>query len=238
MVRVVCALCVLLGVTGTSVSSQTISIQSSNSSSVTVVNGRVRTTGSVIVGSGVVVTKLIASRNIIALEQETSANIEWYASSETIVEITADDNLVDRLVSVGPSGTLTVGGRQSFVSQSEIVVRVFSPSVNRAIIRGSGNCRLEGLNSKAVSITIEGSGDVDATGEVGSLNVTLKGSGDINCSELSATSVVVRSQGSGDISVSSHGSVSGSMNGAGDLNVYGQARVTVSNNGAGEINRY
>lgn len=238
MVRIVCAFCMLMPMTGVFVSSQTIRIQSNNSSSVTVVNGRVRTTGNVIVGSGFVSTKYIVARNISALVLEASANIEWYASNETFVEITADDNLVDRLVNISSNGTLTVGGKLSFVTQSEIVVRVFSPSISRAIIRGSGNCKLEGVNNGNLSIVIEGAGNVDALGKVGKLSITLQGSGNVNCSELSAKSVVVRSQGAGEISVSSDGTVSGSMSGTGDLNVYGNARIVVSNGGAGLINRY
>lgn len=216
---------------------QTVNVQSSGNTRVTVKNGRVKTSGDVVIGSGNIVERTIPCRSIHTVVSEGSMDITWVQSAESYVVVEGDDNIVDLYKVGGASGTVNINASRSFVSQSVIRATVFSPTLKKIKLSGSGDVDVQDCQANDFSIEISGSGDATVSGSVGNLRIRVSGSGDVDASSCNAESVGVNLNGSGDVTIFCRGRVSGMMDGTGDLQVLGGGDISVRNDGVGEIYR-
>ena len=214
---------------------QTINIQNSGNSRLSVRNGRVRASSDVIVGNGLSVQRTYACKQFHTLLSDQSMDITWGQGDEPSVVIEGDENIVNSMQVSVMGATLKIQSPKSFVSQSALRAYVTSPSMRQAKLSGSGDLEVFGCHGDEFIVDAQGSGDITVSGSVKRLILKLSGSGDVGAAGCDAESVQVSMNGSGDVNVSCSGSVTGSMNGAGDLTVSGNAIINVRNDGAGEI---
>jgi hypothetical protein len=92
-------------------------------------------------------------------------------------------------------------------------------------ISGSSDARLERLDTEQLSISIAGSGDVQARGRAARLDVSIAGSGDVQARELAAGDVSVSISGSGDASLTAQKTLSVSIAGSGNVEYGGGATL-------------
>jgi hypothetical protein len=92
-------------------------------------------------------------------------------------------------------------------------------------ISGSSNARLEQLDTEQLSISIAGSGDVRARGRAARLDVSIAGSGDVIARELVAGDAKVSIAGSGDASLTAQKTLSVAIAGAGSVEYGGGAML-------------
>lgn len=161
------------------------------------------------------------------------------------VEVYAPDNIVPLIETYVEDGNLIVRyKRNTRISHSgKVEVRVATPTIQQMSVSGSGGITLaNGVNTKDLSITVSGSGDINGNKiKCANLSAKLNGSGDINLKGITAENTEAYVSGSGDISLTGNCvNAEFNVNGSGDINGVGLKTQNASTmiNGSGDINCY
>ncbi len=112
--------------------------------------------------------------------------------------------------------------------------RVESPDF-RASIAGSGDMEIGALRARQAGFSVAGSGGIRATGAAERTDVSIAGSGDVRLDSLQTRNASVSVMGSGEVTLHATESVDGSVMGSGDVTVAGPARCSVRTMGSGEV---
>ena len=193
-----------------------------------------------------------------AVALEGSHDVVVTVGGEAAVRAEGDAEVIDRLDIRVEDGTLHIGQqRGSWLSghHGRVTVYVTTPALDKAALAGSGDMRIDRIQSEALEVKIAGSGDIEigqvqarranfsiagsgdihAAGTAEETEISIAGSGDVEIGGLQAQRARVRVAGSGDISLQASETVEGSLMGSGDLVVSGGARCSVTKMGSGEI---
>ena len=112
------------------------------------------------------------------------------------------------------------------------------PSLAGLKLSGSGQISASGINSPRLTVTLSGSGALDASGNAAQLDVTLGGSGQAQLDQLAARDVRAVLTGSGLIRVTATASLDAAVPGDGAIVYSGNPpRVTTSIIGTGAVTR-
>ena len=151
-------------------------------------------------GSGNVTNKSISTQPYDIIEVSGPMEVFLEKGKEGNITISAEDNVMDRVVAESDGKTLTISlkNNTSLHNAKKIKVTVPFEDVSEISLRGSGN--IEGndvLASNALALNIQGSGNIKVSVEAGNLDAKLNGSGDMQLSGKS-TNVDVKTTGSGN----------------------------------------
>ena len=101
-------------------------------------------------------------------------------------------------------------------------------------IYGSGDARLA-VNVSSLALEVVGSGDIRVSGRAKNLSIDISGSGDVEVPKLKAEKAVIKVNGSGDVSAYVTEDLDVSITGSGDVTVKGNPkRVKHKINGSGK----
>ncbi len=146
-----------------------------------------------------------------------------YVPGGTGLEIVASDKVLKNIVAEVDGRRLVIkSARRSFKYSGDIKVYLSSPRLNRLTIDGSAEFSApRGMTSDELSVTVNGSGDVDVNGlKSESLSLQINGSGDIEMERLVTGNVSVQINGSGDVDLKGTASdVSVDISGSGDVDI-------------------
>lgn len=123
------------------------------------------------------------------------------------------------------------------VGSGDVAVAPFNLNEGKLEIEvtGSGDVSLASLKAKAFAVSIRGSGDVSASGQVASQDIAIAGSGDYGGSDLQSQTTAIAIKGSGDAKVWAADALSVSIAGSGDVAYRGQPKLSQAIAGSGEI---
>ena len=105
----------------------------------------------------------------------------------------------------------------SNADQTRIVVT--APSVSSFKLDGSGDLEIQAYDQPALTLALNGSGDVNAVGKTTGLVVATAGSGDAELDDLRALNAEVAISGSGNADISASNVVKIAISGSGDVNM-------------------
>lgn len=159
--------------------------------------------------------------------------ISTAGSEEVIVQvgprpslvIAADSNILPMLETRVRNGLLTVESRGSYRMRGPIRMWITVPALTGYETSGSGNVRINGVNSDRLKLTINGSSSILATGRVNRLDVDINGSGDARLAALAATDVHAGLYGSGEATVRAANSLDADIYGSGDVRYVTRPRI-------------
>jgi hypothetical protein len=173
------------------------------------------------------------------------------------VVVRADDNVAPLIETKLLGGTLVVGVRAgaSFRTRTDVQVRLQARRLNGVVLRGSGEVRVDrvdtdvfeatlqgsgdivvdSLRADAVAVSIAGNGDVRLKGTATSLGAVIEGSGDLHAAELPANQVAVRMRGSGDARVHAIDELKVEVDGSGDVHYRGAPKISKTIRGSGSV---
>jgi hypothetical protein len=177
------------------------------------------------------------------IEVSDDLEVEVVPGSGAEVRVRAGKDVLDRVSTESRGGVLRldVVDRGIVIGPDplgDVRVRVAADSVRGLVIDGSGNVTMTGLSEDALSLEVEGSGEVEASGTVGALTATINGAGDANLFALAAQRADVTVEGAGDADLSVSDALDVTVNGAGDVSYRGNPVVGRSEiSGAGDITR-
>lgn len=204
--------------------SSNVTISGSNSG-VVIVNGKVVSGGGGVSDAGVVETRSIAVESFEELEGRGSMRIEWEPSAEPFCRVTADRNILALIEGRVQGGRLVISASGSFSTNAEIVVRTGSPKLSAALVAGSGDILANGVEGKAFSGSVSGSGDLEISGVVESAALVIKGSGNIDARDMEAEDLSATVRGSGDIKANASRRADAMIQGSGDIKIKGDAPI-------------
>jgi hypothetical protein len=154
------------------------------------------------------------------------------------VVVHADSNLLGRITTRVVGGTLLIGTTGSFTTRTPMDVAITVPALTAVTLSGSGQLSVTGISTPALTVSLPGSGALDASGTATRLDVTLDGSGQAQLDQLTARDVHAVISGSGLIRVTATASLDASVRGQGAIVYSGNPpRVTTSVTGTGAVTR-
>jgi len=189
-------------------------------------------------GSGVSATQSRAVPEFSRVRLDGSCFVEVDVGGSQSLSITADDNLIDDLLTEVRGGELVITTRDGVNAAYRVgpSVRIEVPSLSAFSIHGSGDARLRGLAGESFAVSIHGSGDLSASGRVTKLHVSIEGSGDADLMGLECQEASVAIQGSGDVGVNCTSSLTAAVSGSGDVDYRGAPpHTSISVSGSGDV---
>jgi hypothetical protein len=202
-------------------------------------------------GSGRVVTEPRPVSGFQAIILRGAIDVVVRQTGREGVQVRADDNVLPLVQTVvegsGDARTLRIEFKagESIRTATPVVVTVDVVKLSALSSSGSGDVRIEALNTPALTlgiagssnvrlelldaerlgISIAGSGDVQARGRAARLEVSIAGSGDVKARELTAGDVDVSIVGSGDASLTAQKTIKVSIAGSGNVEYGGGAAL-------------
>lgn len=164
-----------------------------------------------------------------------SVDVAWSPGKQSQANVTADDNLLDLIVTEIDGDTLIVRTEGSYSSKVHQSVVLTGRTLDGVEIHGSGDLSAAGIDADTFDIEIRGSGDVEVAGRVEQLSVEVRGSGDVEAADLHASRADIEVSGSGDVAVHATESANVDIRGSGDVEVTGGAEVDQNIRGSGDI---
>src|SRR5690606_5018295 len=190
-------------------------------------------------GSGNVITKTVNTESYEKIHISGSMQVFLDKGAEGNINISAEDNVMDRVVVESDGETLTISMKNntSLYNTKKIKITVPFEEISEVSLRGSGN--VEGkdlLKSSSLALNIHGSGNINASVEATTLDVQLNGSGDMELSG-NVTDVEVKTSGSGNFEgkelISENAQIY--ISGSGDSTIFANTMLKARIQGSGSV---
>ena len=186
-------------------------------------------------GSGTVISE---TRNVSGFDR-----VVLHGSGEVMIDVTgtesitieAEDNIMPLLSSDIGGGQLDLDVEGRVSPTEPITYTITMKTLTSVEILGSGAVRATNIESPSVSVLISGSGNAEAKGTTGDLEVQISGSGNYDGMDLVASSGIVVISGSGSALVNVTDELDAQISGSGIINYLGAPTVTESITGSGAI---
>lgn len=214
-----------------------------NSSNITILNGKVITDGEdgdngIIEGSGKLASEERDLKAFDALSLNVAAQVVVRSGAETTLKITADDNILPIISTKSRGGTLHIDTDRGFSTSNEIRIEIEIPRLTQAEVNGSGSIDIRDVTQDDVDLTINGSGDIRAKGQASELSATINGSGRLLAEDLETEEASVTLSGSGSADIHATQRVRAEVMGSGTVSYSGEPEeVRPSVLGSGSIDR-
>lgn len=183
--------------------------------------------GLALVGSKKVSTRSYSVSSITAVNSSSGIKWRYDPTIGPIVLVSADENFHDAVYPKVDSGKLSINvDAKLLITENEIEVTWGGPAPKKLNISGSASFELMDIETSSLELTVSGSSNVFATGNVGNLKLRLSGSsvfeGVYFQSRYADVSVSGSSQAGLAVSESTEGKVTGSSN----VTLYGDSDTT------------
>lgn len=174
--------------------------------------------------------------------------------------IEAEDNIIPYVELENSGGELRVGLRKNINLRTNRGIKVYltTPTLDKAVLSGSGNFETEntftGKNAVSVSLSgsgniigafnapsvdarISGSGNIKLKGNTKEVELHTSGSGDFDAEDLLAENASVHISGSGDAKVHASVKLDANISGSGDVTYKGNPQVNTKVRGSGSVKK-
>jgi Putative auto-transporter adhesin, head GIN domain len=174
------------------------------------------------------------------VEVDSSIDVEVVPGDGNTVTVAGGENVIDHVETASSDGVLHLSIRDHGIvigpdPYDDVRVQVSRAVLQGVRIQGSSDVSLGRIEAPQLSIDIQGSGGVEASGRVGTLDASIHGSGDADLHELAARSATVSIEGSGDARVNVEEQLDVSVAGSGDVSYRGNPRVSQHVEGSGDV---
>lgn len=176
-------------------------------------------------GAGFPVTETRELPPFEELHLSISADVTVTKGDAYVCTITADTELVPMIVTECRDRVLHITVKDSFSFTGRITISVEAPVITRVEIRGSGDVTLDDVTKESITLVINGSGDITASGTATDLEATINGSGDIRADKLEVENAEAVINGSGDIHIHVTKLLSAEVRGSGDIRYSGTPEI-------------
>jgi hypothetical protein len=188
-------------------------------------------------GSGVAASQARVVAPFTRVDLAGANNVSVRVGGKQSVTVHADDNLLGRVTTRVRSGTLVIDTAPGDLSAKQpMFVDVEMPVVDGLRLDGAGNVSVTGVDSRKLTVALAGAGNIEASGTVATLDVTIGGTGTAALRALVAKDAAATVSGDGTIMVTATRSLIASVSGTGSI-LYGgsPARVVPRITGSGTI---
>ena len=188
-------------------------------------------------GSGVVKTEVrsVSGFSQVSLNLVGKLYIERNGSES--LSITSDDNILPLIKSEVRNGVLTLSmdGATSLNKISDLTYRVSVKNLDGLILDGAAEVLVSELDSKLLTVNINGAGKITLSGKAERQDVTFNGVGEYNAQGLESQIVKVAHHGIGKVVVRVSEALDARIEGAGVIEYIGNPKVTKVIDGLGSV---
>lgn len=169
----------------------------------------------------------------------TSGTMRVVVGDEPSLTITAGEDVLHEITAVVHGDTLDIDLPGTWLNTGRIEYELVMPALSAVSVRGSVDVTGEIAPAGPVTVSIDGSGDVDLAGvsAAAEVAVDIRGSGDVTLDEVDAEAVTVAIDGSGEVTIAgTTGALGVSIPGSGTVDAGDllAADVTVEIDGSGD----
>jgi Putative auto-transporter adhesin, head GIN domain len=174
------------------------------------------------------------------LDVSSDIDVDVVPGDSSEVKVIGGEKVIDRVVTTASDGVLHVQIRDRGIvigpdPFDDISVQISADALDGIRVEGSSHLKLGNIDRDELSIEVMGSGDVEASGNVGNLIATIEGSGDAHLFDLEAKSATVSVEGAGDAELNVTDKLDITVQGAGDIRYRGNPSIRQTVEGAGDI---
>ena len=191
-------------------------------------------------GGGTPTTQTRSVGSFDRLDVNGDVNVDVVPGDSRDVEVTAGEKVIDRVVTEASGGVLHVQIRDRGIvigpdPFDDVRVQVSAAALDGIRVEGSSDLKLGRIDRDELSIEVNGSGDIEASGSVDNLIATIEGAGDAHLFDLEAKTATVTVQGAGDAELNVTDKLDVTVQGAGDIRYRGNPSIRQTVEGAGDI---
>jgi len=191
-------------------------------------------------GGGTPTTQTRSVGSFDRLDVNGDVNVDVVPGDSGDVEVTAGEKVIDRVVTEASGGVLHVHIRDRGIvigpdPFDDVRVQVSAAALDGIRVEGSSDLKLGRIDRDELSIEVNGSGDIEASGSVDNLIATIEGAGDAHLFDLEAKTATVTVQGAGDAELNVTDKLDVTVQGAGDIRYRGNPSIRQTVEGAGDI---
>jgi len=195
-----------------------------------------KNTQGVVSGSGRKSTVTRKIDNFTVLISKVSTDVQVRLGRPAKLTIKGDDNMIPLIKTEINGGVLQISALSSYMTANPLLIIIDIPQIESVRLDGSGEIRLSGVDNKTLSLALQGSGDIQASGRVTALDVEMNGAGDVDLSELMTVNSKVSIAGAGDADINVTGELDVLIEGSGDVTYSGSPKKIRRNiTGSGEV---
>ena len=168
-----------------------------------------------------------------------SADVNIVVGETQSVEVRTESDYMSRVKTEVKGNTLYISQEGRHWRNVNVTLEVRVEDLNGIIIDGSGDFDVINLDSDSFELAINGSGDVNLSGNSVSYDVEIDGSGDVTLSG-GCNSMVVDVDGSGDVDAENLKckTVDLTLEGSGDIDAYVSDELVLTMQGSGDVTIY
>ena len=153
------------------------------------------------------------------------------------LEIRADDNILDKIVTKVSGGELEVSIDHWMVRPKQTIkLDIWVPELAEIDASGASDIEVFGLHGERFELDVSGAAEVELDGNVEHFVIDSSGASEVDAKHLEAKTVEVELSGAGDLSVFASENLDVDVSGAGDIRYFGDpANVSKDISGAGKV---
>lgn len=145
------------------------------------------------------------------------------------INIVSISNYSNTVISSNGKTRIFVNGQeincQTPANHGHVVVYVGLQKLSELEVQGSGKAVMLDILQDELSVDVQGSGDIEISGEATLLDANISGSGDIDARRLSVNRGILNISGSGRIDAFVSESVTARISGSGNITVFGNPDI-------------
>jgi hypothetical protein len=191
-------------------------------------------------GSGSIKSETRVVSGFTSVKLAGVGNLTIRQGGQDSLTITTDDNLLPLLQSRVEDGTLILDSPAGtpLKPSSSIDYLVEVKSLAGVSLTGAGNIQLKDVQGRKLAVELSGAGNVDATGQVETLDLQMSGAGNFKGPELAARDVVIHHRGVGNALVNPTSTLDAYVSGVGWVEYLGEPRIQRSVRGLGGVRKH
>jgi len=209
-------------------------------------------------GNNDLITKSFETNTFSGITNNISADVHITCAATQSIEISAQENIMDNIILEVSGGMLTIELLNNFSPITKpIDVYISIPQFNAYClngsgdmeilntfdscgavslqINGSGNIDADFSSNSVTTTTVNGSGDIDLSGYSPIQSITIDGSGNINAFPFRTLNTVVNILGSGNCEVTADSTLNVTISGSGNVYYKGTPIINTNISGSGNI---
>ncbi|MGZ5481650.1 MAG: head GIN domain-containing protein [Pyrinomonadaceae bacterium] len=140
-------------------------------------------------------------------------------------EIEGDDNLLPLVKTEVRNGVLHIFNDGSYTATQAIIVRMALPDLEAISSTGAADIQVTNVKNDQLTISWQGAGRIEATGETKFISISSTGAGKIDTSRLTAERAKVSVTGAAQVDVHASQQLDVTVSGVGQVTYYGNPGV-------------
>lgn len=189
-------------------------------------------------GSGNVINEVRNIESFNRLQASGAFNIEIEVGSETSLEISAEDNLQEFIVTEVVNNRLIIENLRAISPKRKIRINITTPRLQEISSSGVSNIYAVGIDEQEFLLDLSGAGFIELQGKVEQFTAELSGAGRLEAQELFSRFVDISSSGASNADVYASEALKAEISGVGNIFYFGDpddVRTNVS--GVGRISK-